>query len=53
MSENNVIRIIRKKEFTLVKEKYGTWILPKKIKDKDIIKHLFPMILIATLKIKK
>jgi len=44
MIEENVIRIIRKKEFTIVKEKYGTWILPKKVKTKNIVKYLFPMV---------
>ena len=47
------IRIIRKKEYTLVKEKNGTWILPKKIKNKDIIYSIFSEILIAKFKVLK
>ena len=49
----NVIRIKRKKDFVLVKEKYGTWMLPKDVKDKDIIHHIFPEHLIVTLVTKK
>jgi len=45
------IRIIRKKEYTLIKEKNGTWILPKKIKNKNIIYSIFPEILIVKLKV--